>query len=257
MLKYLIFILLFSCSHQQKTSHDSIRVSYYDEGRTYTADLYLPKKHDALTPLVVVVPEWWGKTDFVKEKGKSLAFEGYAALVVDMYGNEKTVETPPEAQELSNPFYENPNLGIERLNKYLKALEESQIISPVKISAMGFCFGGTQVLNWARSGKDLQKVISFHGGLATSMKAQEIKSKILVLNGEADPFVPLKERQAFKDEMKKLKANYKFVDYPDALHAFTNPGATEVGKKFQIPVAYNEKADKSSWEELRKFLKND
>jgi dienelactone hydrolase len=250
----LVLSIFVSCASKPQ-KNDSTRISFYDQGMTYTADLYLPAKMDALTPMVVVVPEWWGKTDHTKSRGKKLASEGYAALVVDMYGNEKVVDTPPEAQALATPFYEDPKKGVDKLNQYLKALEESQAISPAKIYAIGFCFGGTQVLNWARSGKELAGVASFHGGLTSSMKADAIPSKILVLHGGADPLVPPKDVAAFKEEMKKVKANYKFVIYTGALHAFTNPKATEIGKEFNIPVAYDAKADEASWEELKVFLK--
>jgi dienelactone hydrolase len=87
------------------------------------------------------------------------------------------------------------------------------------------------------------------------MTSQGIKTRILAINGLADPMVPAKERARFEKEMKSLKANYEMVNYKGATHAFTNPKSTEVGKKYNIPISYNKKADEASWKELLKFLK--
>ena len=99
--------------------------------------------------------------------------------------------------------------------------------------------------------------MSFHGSLTTDHPAKrgEVMAQVLVLNGEADPMVKPEQIEAFKQEMDKAKVKYEFVNYPGALHAFTNPAATELGKKFSIPIAYDEAADKASWAKMQEFLK--
>ena len=189
------------------------------------------------------------------KRGQMLVDEGYAALVVDLYGNYQMAENPDEAGKLAGPFYKDPQLAISRLNQYLEKIKPNPHIDPNQIFAIGYCFGGTQALNWARSGAKLKGVVSFHGGLGTSVKIKApLAPKVLVLNGAADPMVPKKDVTAFKAEMKAAKAKFKFIDYPGALHAFTNPKATEVGKKYNMPVAYHEAADLDSWKQLTKFL---
>ena len=108
----------------------------------------------------------------------------------------------------------------------------------------------------ARFGKDLDGVASFHGNLGTETPAKPgaVKAKVLVLHGAADPFVPKEQVAAFKKEMDAAGADYEFIEYPGALHAFTNPDATANGEKFKIPLKYDEKADEQSWAELQKFL---
>ena len=126
-----------------------------------------------------------------------------------------------------------------------------------KIAAIGYCFGGSMVLNMARMGENLKGVVSFHGDLnvyGLSAKKDEVKPKVLVLHGEADSMVPADVVAAFKKEMDGAAVDYKFIGYPGAKHAFTNPGATAVGEKYKIDIAYNEAADKSSWEEMKTFL---
>jgi dienelactone hydrolase len=145
-------------------------------------------------------------------------------------------------------------MGVDRLNRYIAEAKKDPHVDASKIYVIGYCFGGTQALNLARSGAELAGVASFHGGLESSLKSTGIRTKILAVNGLADPMVPPKHRQVFEKEMKGLKAKYKMVNYRDATHAFTNPKATEVGKKYNIPIAYNQEADEKAWKQLLKFL---
>lgn len=252
----LMLMCAFACSHQKNRPSYSPVVSFQEDGKNFEGNIYLPEKFKEKVPLVVIVHEWWGKTPYIKNRAKMLTKEGFAAMTVDLYGNNKTVDTPKEAQEMATPFYQNPELGVRRLNKYIELAKNDPHIDSDQIYVIGYCFGGTQALNLARSGKDIAGVVSFHGGLSSSYPTNsKIKAKVLVLNGAADPMVPAKDIKAFEEEMKKAKADYKVIHYKDATHAFTNPKATEVGKKYNMPIAYSEEADKASWQELLKFLR--
>jgi dienelactone hydrolase len=248
-----------SCSHVKKTNSPREKytpvVSFTEEEKKFEATFQFPKEFKDRIPLVVIVHEWWGRTPYIQERAKMLTSEGYATLAVDLYGNEKMVETPAEAQALATPFYQNPQLGVSRLSKFVEMAKKDPHIDPTKVFVIGYCFGGTQALNLARSGADIKGVVSFHGGLGTTLTSTGIKAKVLAINGLADPMVPAKERAGFEKEMKSLKANYKVINYKGATHAFTNPKATEIGKKFKIPVAYHKKADEGSWKDLLNFLK--
>jgi dienelactone hydrolase len=116
--------------------------------------------------------------------------------------------------------------------------------------------GGGVVLNMARQGVDLKGVASFHGSLTPVKPAQPggVKAKVLVLHGADDKFIPAEQIEAFKQEMKSAGADFQFISYPGAVHSFTNPEADELGKKYNMPIAYNAQADKKSWDELKKFL---
>ncbi|MGE3609501.1 MAG: dienelactone hydrolase family protein [Bacteriovoracaceae bacterium] len=252
----MLIILGVSCTHktQNKKPTYSPVISFEAEGKKFTSNVRLPHQFKDKIPLVVIVHEWWGRNAFMQEMSDKIIKEGYATLVVDLYGDNKTVETPTDAQAMATPFYQNPQMGIERLNQYINLAKQDPHIDQAKIFVIGFCFGGTQALNLARSGADIKGVVSFHGGLASSLPRHPIKAKILALNGLADPFVPTKERKAFEQEMKSVKANYKVVNYKNATHAFTNPHSTAVGKKYNIPIAYNKTAAEKSFKELLKFL---
>ncbi len=258
-LAMVLTIIIASCGHMSKKkdpkSEYSPIVSFTEEGKKFEAKVSLPKEFKDKLPLIVIVHEWWGRNEYVMNRSQMLNDLGYATLAVDLFGDSKVVETPAEAMALAGPFYQKPELAISKLNKYIELAKLDPHVDASKIFVIGYCFGGTQALNLARSGADLKGVVSFHGGLATSLTSQGIKANILALNGLADPMVPAKERAGFEKEMKALKANYKVVNYKGATHAFTNPKATEVGKKYKIPVAYNKKADEASWKELLIFLK--
>jgi dienelactone hydrolase len=205
---------------------------------------------------VLVVPEWWGLNDYARRRARMLAELGYTALAVDMYGEGKVVTTPDEAGKLSSEAMKNFEATKARFTATVDFLKGQPTIDPNRMAAIGYCFGGGVVLNMARQGVDLKGVVSFHGSLTAVKPAQagSVKAKILVLSGGADKFATPDQIEAFKQEMKAADADFRFISYPGALHSFTNPEATELGKKFNMPMAYNEKADKESWNEMKGFL---
>lgn len=255
-----ITLLMISCSTSKKDSKSlkdyKPEVSFAEGEKTFSSKVGLPKEFKDRLPLVILVHEWWGRTPYIEERARMLEAEGYATLAVDLFGNGLTVDNPTAAQAQATPFYQNPEIGIKRLQKYVDLAKKDPHVNPDQIVVIGYCFGGTQALNLARSGSGIAGAVSFHGGLASTYSAKEIKAKVLVLNGAADPMVPPKEVAGFREEMKTIGADFKVINYPNATHAFSNPKATEIGKKFNIPVAYNKAADKASWNELLKFLKS-
>jgi len=207
-------------------------------------------------PGVLVVPEWWGLNGYAHKRARMLAELGYTALAVDMYGGGKVATNPDDASKLSSEAMKNFDVSKARFMAAMDFLKKQPFVDPPRIAAIGYCFGGGIVLNMARQGVDLRGVVSFHGGLTAVKPAQPggVKAKILVLNGGADPLVPLEQVEAFREEMKSAGADFQFISYPGATHAFTNPEADVLGKKFNLPIAYNAKADKESWNQMKKFF---
>jgi len=207
-------------------------------------------------PGVIVVHEWWGHNDYAKKRARMLAGLGYSAIALDMYGNGKTASHPKDAGMFSGEVKKNMTVAEKRFMAAYHVLQKQDNVAKDKIAAIGYCFGGGIVLEMARRGVDLDGVVSFHGSLGTKEKAQQgkIKAKVLVLNGQADPFVKAESIEVFKKEMEEAKVDYKFINYPNAKHAFTNPGADKFGTTFKIPLAYNANADKKSWQEMKRFL---
>jgi dienelactone hydrolase len=207
-------------------------------------------------PGIVVVHEWWGITAHTREEARKFAAQGYTAFVADMFGDGKTADNPTDASGLMKGLMGNPAGMQSRFNAAQAQLAKHATVDAKKIGASGYCMGGAVVLNMARSGADLRGVAAFHANLSAQKPAAagSVKGRIIVLNGADDPFVKPESIEAFKKEMDAAKVNYKFINYPGAVHAFTNPEATAKGKQFKLPLAYNAEADKQAKAEAAKFF---
>ncbi len=210
---------------------------------------------EALTgrrPGVLVVHEWWGRVAFADEQAKKLAQEGFVAFAADVYGNHRVAQEPGEARSLASTFKSDPGLFRKRLLAALEVLARHPKVDSRKLAAVGFCFGGTGVLELARSGAALRGVVSFHGGLGTTMPAEpgKVQARVLVLHGADDSAVPWTEVAAFAEEMKTSGAWWQLVAYGGAVHGFTNP-ANPPGNRV---AAYQPEASRRAWEACLAFL---
>lgn len=207
-------------------------------------------------PVILVVPEWWGLNDYAKMRARELAGLGYLAMAVDMFGSGKIAVNPTEAQAFTSPFYKDPMLAKSRLDAAIDQIKDNPHADPGKMAAIGYCFGGFVVLNAAKLGADLTGIVSFHGGLGgVPADKKLLKAKILVCHGGSDNFVSQADVVEFRHQMDSIGADYTFIVYENATHAFTNPDATKVGKEFNLPIKYNAEADKNSWNDMKAFLK--
>lgn len=231
------------------------KTTYESNGKTYDAYVTYDENIKGKRPGILVVPEWWGLNDYTRSRAKQLAELGYAAMALDVYGDGKQGNTPEEAGKLASTYYNDLSLTKVILDAALTKFTTYPQVDSTEMGAIGYCFGGAVVLNAAKLGINLKGVVSFHGGLqGVTPDKNKIKAKILVCHGAADNFENPHVAQ-FKKEMDSAGIDYTFKEYADATHAFSNPNATEVGKKFNMPIAYNEAADKASWEDMKKFFK--
>jgi len=204
-------------------------------------------------PAVLVVHEWNGINPYIRKHVEQLAGMGYVAFAADIYGKGIRPSTPEESGKLAGKYKGDRPLLRARVNAALDILRAQAHVDPKRIAAIGYCFGGTTVLELARSGAGIVGAVSFHGGLDTPNPddAKKIKGKVLALSGGDDPYVPAAQRAAFEDEMRKAGVDWQLVAYGGAVHSFTNPGA---GADPSKGAAYNEKADKRSWEAMKAFF---
>jgi dienelactone hydrolase len=212
---------------------------------------------NAKLPGVLILPEWWGINDYVKERAHKVAALGYIAFVADMYGAGVSTTNAKEAGALSGPFYGKP-LMAERAEAGLSQLTKSEYVDTSRIAAIGYCFGGTAAQVLSYSGAPLVGIVSFHGGLAPvpADAVTKNKAKILICHGAIDPFVKKADIDSFQKSMNDGKFDYQFISYSGAVHAFSNPGATELARVNGLSgnIAYNEPADRHSWEHMKLFL---
>ena len=243
-------------SSTMKDSSTKVEITTLDV--VYAVDSVKPKSTIAYDPsiqgkrpVVLVIPEWWGLGDYIKMRTRELAKLGYFAMGVDMYGDAMYASNPDDAGKAAMPFYKDPNLVKSRLSAAMDQLKKYPQADINRVAMIGYCFGGSMSLKAAKMGLPLKAVVSFHGNLADNASKTV---PILICHGAADQFVKPEEVAAFRKSMDSLGANYIFKSYPGATHAFTNPNATETGKKFHMPIEYNAAADTASWNEMKTFL---
>ena len=213
------------------------------------------KSADTKLPGVLIVPEWWGVTDYVKGRAQQVAGLGYVAFVADMYGEGMSTTDPKKAGELASQFYGKP-LMAERARAGLDVLLKNERVDSARVAAMGYCFGGATVQALAYSGAPIIGMVSFHGSLipATPESAARNHAKFLICHGSADPFTKKEALDAFLKSLEDSKIDYEFASYGHAVHAFTNPDADKAAAAGLHCVGYNAEADRRSWENMRTFL---
>lgn len=238
------------------TSHAALvkKTVEYKEGST-TLEGYLV--YDDATkgprPGVLVVHNWLGLTEETKSKADRLAALGYVAFAADIYG--KGIRPNMEgAGKLAGQYKADRASLRRRVNAGLSTLKKQKDVDITRVAAIGYCFGGTTVLELGRSGAAVKSVVTFHGGLDSPKPedGKNIKAKVLVLAGADDPFQKPDELLAFQDEMRKSKVDWQMVSYGGAVHSFTEKGAGTDNSK---GAAYNEAADRRSWQAMQDFFK--
>ncbi len=204
-------------------------------------------------PGVLIVHQWMGLTGYEKSRAEQLAGLGYVAFAADVYGKGTHPKTTADAGVLAGLYKSDRALLRARVNAGLAALRASELVDPKRVAAIGYCFGGTAVLELARSGADVAGVVSFHGGLDSPDPGagKNIKAKVLVLHGADDPYNSPKDVAAFQQEMRSGGVDWQMVSYGGAVHSFTQK---EAGNDNSKGAAYNEAADRRSWQAMKDFL---
>jgi dienelactone hydrolase len=269
-----LFLLIFALSTacQQKQSEESTsqetteifeeEISIKGEEVKYRVDTVELKGYIAYQdnveekrPGVIIVHEWWGHNQYVRERADMLAELGYTAMALDMYGNGVLAEHPEDAGKFSGAVMSNMSVAQSRFDAAMDMLKRHPSVDPEKVAAIGYCFGGSVALTMANAGKDLDAVAAFHSGVQLPiMPGEDLKAKVLVCNGADDPFISPESVTAFKEAMDAAGADYKYVAYEGAVHSFTSKYADEMGTKFDLPLKYQKEADEASWQELQDLL---
>jgi len=204
-------------------------------------------------PGVLVVHQWKGLSGYEKKRAEMLAKLGYNVFCVDIYGKGIRPDNPKDASAEAGKYKSARQLLRTRVNAGLDVLRKHQLTDPKRIAAIGYCFGGTTVIELARSGADIAGVVSFHGALDSPNPAdgKNIRCRVLALHGADDPFVPAKDVAAFEEEMRQAGVDWQLVKYGRSVHSFTDWNAGNDNSK---GAAYNEKADHRSWEAMKEFF---
>jgi dienelactone hydrolase len=202
---------------------ESIR--YTVDGQDFVGLLAYDRSSTAIRPGIIVVHEWRGINDYAKKRAADLAEEGYVAFALDMYGDGEEIPMS-QARSMSGTVGSDFPLIERRFNAALKVLQEARYVDRSNIAAIGYCFGGGIVLNMARMGTEIDGVVSFHGSLNTGLTADrgDVKTRVLAIQGDADPVAPVERQKAFVEEMKGGEADFSYIIFGNLpAHNFTNP----------------------------------
>ncbi len=253
MYKYIFAILVLIIAQRTMAQIHTESIEYKDGDVVLEGYIAYDESFTGVRPGVLVVHEWTGLKEYTKMRCEMLAKLGYFAFAADIYGKGVRPSTPEESGKQAGKYKGDRNLFRSRVNAALDEMKKQKLVNTSMIAAIGYCFGGTGVLELARSGADIKGVVSFHGNLdsPTPDDAKNIKARILICHGGADPFVPAKQVEGFEEEMKNANVNWKLISYEGAVHSFTNPDS---GNDPSRGAAYNEKADKDSWEDMKNFF---
>lgn len=250
---FFLFTFLLTLNFQAQAAIKSEAVEYKDGKTNLEGFLVYDDTWSGPRPAVVIVHQWMGLTDYEKMRAQQLAEKGYVAFALDIYGKGVRPSSPQEAGKLVGEYKGNVKLYRQREKAALDFIAKNKKVDPKKIVIMGYCFGGTGALEAARAGFPVIAAASFHGGLSTPapQDTKSVKAKLLVMHGAIDPNVPQAEVEGFMKEMNTAKADYQFIAYSGAVHAFTQKMA---GNDISKGAAYNEVADRRSWQAFSDFL---
>lgn len=206
---------------------------------------------------VIVAPEWWGRTEYTEQRARELAEHGFAALAIDMYGDKKVTTHVPQASEWMTQTFQNANTIVDRAAAGLATLAAQPEVDATRLAAIGFCYGGKVVLDLARTGADLNAVVTFHAANVAPRQegdAKNIKAELLVLHGELDSMLSLEAIDNFKQEMTAAQVKYEVIVFEGAKHGFSNLLADERAKANNVDLGYNVEAEQKSLAAMYQLL---
>lgn len=231
------------------------RIPYRAGGNAFIGALVYDETIAGRRPLILVAPNWLGVSQDAIARTRTMVGSRYIGFVADMYGDGKVSEGPPEAAQLTDALRDDPQERRLRIAAALAALvEESDrhdIGDTSRKAAVGFCFGGGNVLELARAGAELQAAVAVHGDLNTTLPARvgDIKASLLVLHGAADPVAPKAQRDAFETEMEAAKARWQMLTFGQTLHSFCEAESNVPGI-----AEYNEAAARQAYRLIDEFV---
>ncbi len=205
-------------------------------------------------PVVLVAHAWGGRDDFAVQKARQLAKMGYVGFALDLYGKGVSGTSKEENSALMAPLLEDRLLLQARMEKALEVAAQQPESDAKKLAAIGYCFGGLCVLDLARTGSNVNAVVSFHGLFTppNNTHGRKIKSRVLVLHGYDDPMATPESMVALAAELGEAEADWQIHAYGQTMHAFSNPAAADP----ESGTVYSAEADQRSWRSMSDFLKD-
>ena len=250
--KLILSLLAVACAISAQAKLVTKTIEYKQGDTTLEGYLAYDDSFSGKRPGVLIVHQWMGLTDYEENRAAMLANLGYVAFCADIYGKGIRPQNYKDAGAEASKYKTDRALLRLRVNVGLDELKKCELVDTQRVAAIGYCFGGTTVIELARSGAELNGIVSFHGGLdsPTPADGKNIKCKVLVCHGADDPFEKAEDLAAFEKEMRDADVDWRLIKYGGAVHSFTQPMANG-----SLPGAkYNARADKRSWADMKSFF---
>ncbi len=229
-------------------------VEYTHDGKTFEGLKAWDDSMSGPRPAVLVAHAWKGRSEVDDENAKRLAELGYVGFALDLFGKGVQGQSVEENQKLIQPFLEDRGMLQDQMKTVLELARSIEDVDSRRVAAIGFCFGGLSVLDLARTGADLQGVVSFHGlfDQPDAGKAEKITAPVLILHGWDDPMAQPDDLKALADELDAAHCDWRVHAYGGTKHAFTNPNANDS----DLGTVYNEKSARLAWRAMKEFLED-
>ncbi|MDC0662219.1 dienelactone hydrolase family protein [Marinobacter sp. SS21] len=249
-------LMLVSATAQAELKSET--VTYQVNGEDHTGYLAFDETLGETRPGILIVHEWWGHNDFVRQQADRLAREGYTAFALDMYGGGKVADHPDDARSFMQAATADAEQLRQRFVTALEWLQAHPTVAAGKIAAQGYCFGGAVVLNMARLGVDLAGVVSIHGALTGPIQAEpgQVRARVQVYTGGADQMVPASQVAQLVTEMQDAGVDLTLTSFPGVLHSFSNPAADALAERFGMPIGYDQAAAERTWQGTLAFYQD-
>ncbi|OOR90915.1 dienelactone hydrolase [Moraxella caviae] len=228
------------------------------DGTVLLSHVALP---DGSTPVagILVAPEWWGVVEHPKSVAERLAQAGFAAAVMDVYGDGKFTTDAATANAWMTDALSNPMALMDRCARILADFAALPEVDSARIGVAGFCFGGKLGLDMARLAQPIKAVATFHGNPAPIKPAEKdvFTASVLVAHGAADSMVSMQAIDGLKDELAAADVRFEIDVYDNAKHGFSNPAADARAAENGVDLGYNEAAAVASWDKMVAFMRKE
>jgi dienelactone hydrolase len=241
-MRYVISIFLLLTVSTAAFGASGAAVTYQVEGKSYEGYYISPSSQ---APLVLLIHDWDGLTDYEIKRSQMLAELGYAVFAIDLFGaGVRPTEVKDKRQHTGELYKDRKKMRALMNGALAEAKSKGARVDNAVVA--GYCFGGAAVLEWARSGADLKGFATFHGGLKTppGQDYSKTRGEVLIMHGSADTAVTMDQFAALAQELESAGIAHEMITYGGAPHAFTVFGGDR----------YQETADKKSWQRFQEFL---
>ncbi len=220
----------------------SREAAYWNGNEQVKGYLAMPQDAENL-PAVILIHEWWGLNDNMRDMAKEFAAQGYVALAVDLYDGQATKDSAV-AQQLAGGVRNNMDTAFKNLSAAVEYLKKTPGVDETRLASVGWCFGGGWAYQMAKNDMGVKATVMYYGQFSPEDDLSHMKASIIGHFGEKDTGIKVDNVREFQATLKTLSGNHEVYIYPNAGHGFANPDNPN----------YNQEAADTAWQRTMEFL---